>query len=104
MLETYGVSKLILKASPRAHIGVTVHGADSLGEAEESFGRLLASARRDLDHELTRYGLIVDDLDVYRAIVAQRAIGLAHPQSPAARALRDVARMLVDQARSAVPS
>jgi len=99
LLETYGMAKLILAGNSRAHIGVTVHGARSLGEAEESFGRLSASARRHLDHELQSYGLIVDDLDVYRAIVAQRAIGLAHPQSPAARALRDIARMLADHAR-----
>ena len=45
--------------------------------------------------------LDVHDLDVYRAIVAQRPIGLDHPQSPAARALRDVAGLLLEDARKA---
>jgi MinD-like ATPase involved in chromosome partitioning or flagellar assembly len=45
------------------------------------------------------YGLLVDDLHVYRAIVARRPIGLEHPQSPAARALRDVARLVLEDAR-----
>ena len=35
----------------------------------------------------------------HRAIVARRPIGLEHPQSPAARALRDVARLVLEDAR-----
>jgi len=99
LLETYAISQRILAASPDAHIGVTIHGARSADEAGQSFDRLSASTKRHLDHELQSYGLIEDDLDVYRAIVAQRAIGLAHPRSTAACALRDVARMLVERAR-----
>ena len=44
--------------------------------------------------------LVVDDLHVYRAIVSRRPIGIEHPQSRAARALRDVARLVLDDARS----
>jgi MinD-like ATPase involved in chromosome partitioning or flagellar assembly len=40
----------------------------------------------------------MDDLHVYRSIVARRPIGLEHPQSPAARALHDVAGLLLDDA------
>jgi MinD-like ATPase involved in chromosome partitioning or flagellar assembly len=61
--------------------------------------RLARAARRNLRCDLCSYGLLVDDLHVYRAIVAQRPIGLAHPQSPAARALRDVAELLLGDAR-----
>ena len=68
-------------------------------EAEEAFAKLARTTQRSLGRDLQSYGLLVDDLDVYRAIVAQRPIGLAHPQSPAARALRDVAQMLLDDAR-----
>jgi MinD-like ATPase involved in chromosome partitioning or flagellar assembly len=45
------------------------------------------------------YGLLVDDLHIYRASVAHRPIGLEHPQSRAARALRDVAQLLLDDAQ-----
>jgi len=98
--ETYGLSKLILGAQPDARVGITIHGAQSRREAEEAFGQLARAAEEGLDHSLLSYGLLVDDLHVYRAIVAQRPIGLAHPQAPAARALRDVARMLMEDARS----
>ncbi len=97
--ETYGIAKLLLGANPRARVGITIHGARRRNEAEEAFAKLARTTQRCLGGDLTSYGLLVDDLHVYRAIVAQRPIGLAHPQSPAARALRDVAQMLLDDAR-----
>ena len=98
--ESYGLSKLILGAQPEARVGVTIHGAQSRREAEAAFNRLARTTEKGIGQNLLSYGLLVDDLHVYRAIVAQRPIGLAHPQSPAARALRDVARMLLEDAGS----
>jgi hypothetical protein len=98
--ESYGLSKLILGAQPDAQVGVTIHGAQSRREAEGAFNRLAHATEKGIGHNLLSYGLLVDDLHVYRAIVAQRPIGLAHPQAPAARALRDVARMLMHDAGS----
>jgi len=97
--ETYGIAKLLMAAHPQAQVGVTIHGARRRQEAEQAFARLAHTTQKCLARELLSYGLLVDDLDVYRAIVAQRPIGLAHPQSPAARALRDVAQILLDDAR-----
>jgi hypothetical protein len=48
---------------------------------------------------LTSYGLLFDDLYVYRAIAAGRPIGLAHPQAPATRALMDVAGLIYENTR-----
>ena len=99
LLETYGLGKLALTAHAAAEVGVAIHGAGSLNQARNAFERLAGVARDHLGRDLLSYGLLVDDLDVYRAIVAQRPIGLAHPQSPAARALADVARLILDDAR-----
>jgi hypothetical protein len=88
-------TKMIVRSQPQARVGVTIHGAECRKEAETAFGRVAGASRRDLKHDVRSYGLLVDDLHVYRAIVAQRPIGLAHPQSPAARALRDVAQLLL---------
>lgn len=98
--EAYGLSKLILSAQPDARVGITIHGAQNLREGEEAFKQLARAVQEGLDRSLLSYGLLVDDLHVYRAIVKQRPIGLAHPQAPAAKALRDVARMLMEDARS----
>ena len=97
--DTLRITRTILKRQPEARIGVTIHGAQRRSEAETAFIRLARAARRNLRCDLCSYGLLVDDLHVYRAIVAQRPIGLAHPQSPAARALRDVAELLLGDAR-----
>jgi MinD-like ATPase involved in chromosome partitioning or flagellar assembly len=90
---------LLCNAHRAARVGVTIHGARRMGEAEAAFGRLARSTANHLGRELTSYGLLVDDLHVYRAIVDKRPIGLVHPQSPAARCLRDVAEMLLRDAR-----
>jgi hypothetical protein len=99
LLETYGIAKLVLASVPDARIGVTIHGAHRKGEAERAFSRVADVASRRLGRSLASYGLLVDDLHVYRAIVAQRPIGMVHPQSPAARCLREVAELLLEDAR-----
>ena len=99
LLETYGIAKILLGLHSSARVGVTVHGASEIPQAEQAFARLARCSERHLGRDLSSYGLLVDDLHVYRAIAAQRPIGLAHPQSPAAKALRDVAHMLLADAR-----
>ncbi|MBY0399611.1 hypothetical protein K2X89_04905, partial [Myxococcota bacterium] len=71
-------------------------------EARESFDELARRCRERLGVGLSSYGLLTDELDVYRAIAAGRPIGDSHPHSPAARALRDVARLIYEDARSRV--
>ena len=99
LMESYGLAKRVLSASPDARVGVTIHGARRVVEAQAAFLHLAGVAGRHLGRELASYGLLVDDLHIYRAIVSQRPIGLEHPQSRAARALRDVARLLLEDAR-----
>jgi hypothetical protein len=99
LLETYALAKRVLGASHEARVGVTIHGARRVREAQHAFLHLAGVTARHLGRELSSYGLLVDDLQIYRAIVSRRPIGLEHPQSRAARALRDVARLLLEDAR-----
>ena len=99
LLEAYRLSKSVRSAVPEARIGLTIHGVRRIAEAEEAFGRVAGVSQRHLGRPLRSYGLLVDDLHVYRAIASRRAIGLEHPQSRAARALQDVARLLLEDAR-----
>ncbi len=98
-LETYALVKRVMRTRADARIGVTIHGARQIAEAERAFQHLADVAARHLGGTLASYGLLVDDLHVYRAIVSRRPIGLEHPQSRAARALRDVAGLLLEDAR-----
>ncbi len=100
--ETHGLAATLLESSPELELGVTIHGVRSVDEARQAFDRLHERIETGLGRSIYSYGLLVDDLDVYRAIAAQKPIGLAHPQAPATRALMDVARLLCEDARSRV--
>ena len=97
--ETYALGKLVTQVCPQAQMGLTIHGVDRREQAENSYQRVALAFQRHLHRDLLSYGLLVDDLLVYRTIVAQRPIGLCHPQSIAARAMRDVASILLEDAR-----
>ena len=98
--EAYDLAKTMQAANPHAEVGVTIHGVRTVSEARAAFEYLSRTSREQLGLAISSYGLLVDDLHVYRAIAAQRPIGLAHPQAPATRALMDVAQFLYDDARS----
>jgi hypothetical protein len=99
LLGAYALTKSVFAAGPQTQVGVTIHGARRLGDAERAFHQLASVATRHLGRSPVSYGMLLDDLHVYRAIVSRRPIGLEHPQSRAARALRDVARLLLEDAR-----
>lgn len=100
--RSYALAERLLAAAPEARIGVTVHGVGSLEEGRDAFAALASLVESQLGRPLASYGLLVDDLDVYRAIANRRAVGVAHPQSRAARALSDVARLLLEDARAEI--
>jgi len=99
LLEAYALAKAVRRRSPDARVGVAIHGARRVAEAARAFDRLASATTRHLGRSVVSYGLLVDDLHVYRGIVARRPIGLEHPQSRAARSLRDVARLLLEDSR-----
>ena len=100
--DTLAFARTMVSTHPGAEIGLSVHGVSKIAQARKAYESLAKKMREELSQDLISYGLLVDDLHVYRAIAAQRPIGLAHPQSPAARALGDVARLIYEDARSRV--
>ncbi len=102
LTEAFELARVLVEAHPHIEIGLTVHGSVTIAEARSAFEFLARMSEEELGLVLVSYGLLVDDLHVYRAIAAQRPIGMAHPQAPATRALMDVARLLYEDARSRV--
>ncbi len=100
--EASSLAQKLAATHPGSEIGLSVHGVTHIEEARNAYERASRRLREASGQDLISYGLLVDDLHVYRAIAAQRPIGLAHPQSPAARALADVARLIYEDARSRV--
>lgn len=93
----------IARAEPGAAVGVTLHGVESVAEARGAFERLAGRYECELGRPLRSYGLLLDELLVYRAAVERRPVVLSHPQSLAARSLADVARLVVTDAERGSP-
>jgi hypothetical protein len=99
LLETYALMKSLQSAAPSVRLGAVIHGVARIAEAERAFSKLALAVERHRGARLTSFGLLVDDLQMVRSIVNRRPVGLSHPQSPAAHALRDVARLILADAR-----
>jgi hypothetical protein len=97
--EAYALAKLAYRRGSDPLVGLVIHGVRRMREAERAYGHVARVSSRHLGRSPQSYGLLADDLHVYRAIAARRPIGLEHPQSRAARALGDVARMLWSDAQ-----
>jgi hypothetical protein len=67
-------------------------------EAEAAFDEL-ARALATQRTELSSYGLLLDEHLLYDALLARRPLTQHRPQSRAARALSDVARLLYEDWR-----
>ena len=87
---------------PGLEIGVTIHGVARIDEARTVFDELARSSDERLRLPLASYGLLIDDLELFRSIAAGRPIHAADREAPAARCLTDVARLLYEDARSRV--
>ena len=62
-----------VRERPGLEIGVTIHGVRQIAEAREAFDELARSCDERLGLPLASYGLLVDDLEVYRSIAAGRS-------------------------------
>jgi hypothetical protein len=100
---TWRLVRALAGARPGGRLGVTIHGATSRNEAERGFAVLARAARDRLGRDVSSYGLLADDLHVYRAVTDRRPIGVSQPQSLAARALHDVAGTLLEDASDLRP-
>lgn len=97
--ESYALAKLAYRRGSDPLVGIVIHGVRRLREAERAYAHVAGVAARHLGRSPQSYGLLADDLHVYRAIAARRPIGLEHPQCRAARALGDVAGMIWSDAQ-----
>jgi hypothetical protein len=72
-------------------LGAVLHGVRRIADARRAFDDLAAFCTERLTARLTSYGLLLDDLDVYRSVVEREPLVESRPDGRAARALRDVA-------------
>jgi len=99
--EAWSALEAIAAHARDARIGVTVFGVRGIAEARDCFERLSSAAEERLGATLVSYGLLVDDVHLSRSIVTGRPIALASAHATSARALADVASMLLADAHGA---
>jgi sugar phosphate isomerase/epimerase len=88
------IARRVLAAAPAARIGVTLHEVRSVSEAERAFTALARECEERGEAHLTSYGVLLDDAELYRSLLARRPLALLRPGTRAARALADVASLL----------
>lgn len=94
--DAYGLIKLLQQQGLKQPPHLAVNHADGPEEAEETAQRIRLVARRFLRLELEPWGSVPYDPSVPRAVRQQEPVLSAFPQSPAAHAIRSLARHLWD--------
>jgi flagellar biosynthesis protein FlhG len=95
--DAYGFIKVLALNGLQTDPHLVVNMSDSAEEAEETAHRIGVVARRFLGLNLDPWGCVPYDPAVARAVRRQEPVVLAYPQSPAARAYRELARHLWDE-------
>jgi flagellar biosynthesis protein FlhG len=94
--DAYGAIKTIVARVRRPQIRLIVNMATDREEGEEVFRRIDRVARTFLDTSLTLAGIVPFDPEVRAAVRRRTPFLLAAPDAPATKAVRAVARGLLD--------
>ncbi len=92
--DAYGLLKVLVGQGLSLTPSILVNRASSIEEAEEVAHNLASLTRRFLSRNVDSLGAIPDDPAVGQAVRRQQPVTLAFPKSPAALAVRNLARRL----------
>jgi hypothetical protein len=88
------IARRVLAACATARLGAVVHEVRSVREAERAFTALARECAERSEGRLASYGVLLDDAELYRSLIARRPLALLRPEARAARAVADVASLL----------
>jgi hypothetical protein len=92
--HTIAVTSRVFAACPSALLGVAVCDVRGVREAGLAFDALARECAGRSDAPLTSYGVVLDDAELYRSLLARRPLALLRPDARATRSVADVARLL----------
>jgi len=93
-IRAIAIARRVLAAHPSARVGAVLHEVRSVREAERAFTALARECAERSDARLTSYGLLLDEAELYRSLLARRPLALLRPEARATRAVADVANLL----------
>jgi hypothetical protein len=88
------VARRVVAACPRARLGVALHEVRTVREAEIAFTALARETAERSSAHLTSYGVLLDDAEIYRSLLARRPLASMRPDARASRSVADVASLL----------
>ena len=88
------LAQRVRQSQPVARLGVALRDVRSVHEAEGAFRSLDRAFSQRSDASLTSYGLLLDEAEIYRSLLARRPLLRRQPETRAASALADIARLL----------
>lgn len=99
IVDAYATIKLILRHSPGKQISIVVNSVVGVGDAERVFLQIHSAVRGFLGHEIEYLGMIPRDANVGEAVREQVPVVKYAPDSPAARAIRLIAKQFHSRKR-----
>ncbi len=94
VVDAYATIKVVLRRSPNKTISVVVNNVVGISDAEQVFAQISAAVKGFLNRQINYLGMIPHDAQVAEAVRRQMPLVFYAPQSPAARAIRLLARQL----------
>jgi flagellar biosynthesis protein FlhG len=94
LTDAYATIKVITQDNPEANIRLLVNIAANRADADLAAERLKLVSKQFLNLDLDVLGYVPQDPSVGRAVRAQIPLALKYPDSPSARALRQIAESL----------
>jgi flagellar biosynthesis protein FlhG len=97
LVDAYAMVKVVHLRDPKKPFWVLVNNGQNMDEAEETIAQLQAATERFLGRTLQVLGMIPTDAFLLQAVRQQRCVAQVFPRSPAARALQQMARLLLEK-------
>lgn len=97
IIDAYATIKVILRQAPTKPISIVVNNVVGVGDAEQAFQQISSAVQNFLNHKVEFLGMIPRDTQVQEAVREQTPIVHYAPESPAARAIRLIAKQISGQ-------
>ncbi len=99
LTDAYSLVKVISRHSEGGRFEVVINRAHSIKAGEEITAKLRSVAKKFLNREIMRLGIIPEDANVQKALMSRKPLLQAFPKSPASMEIRSIADLLTKEIR-----
>lgn len=96
IVDAYALTKTIVKVDKATKIRIVINRADGYAESEEIYEKFKNVAKNYLGIDVKKLGYITDDINVSKAVKAQKPFTIQFPTSIASRNLSDITKAFLN--------